>query len=158
MSGRSAAVSTLDGNNLCLAAMEAGTARLSTLLAKGVPVDFEDKYGHTALMRASEYGRESSVLLLLQSGALINYQSSVDGFTALMIAAAYGLNDKVSIVSLLLSRGADPSLRNKDGATALEKAKQFSSTEVVKMIEKHISTTDMSKHVTEVSYIQCLFL
>lgn len=144
-----------DGTSLCLAAMEASSARVATLLSKGLPVDSEDKYGHTALMRAAEYGRGSTVSLLLEKGAEVNYQSSVDGFTALMMAAAYGLNGKEDMVSLLLSKGANPELKNKEGNTALDKAKQFNCVEVTGRIEKHLSITNTRvPSTTEVNHLK----
>ena len=60
----------------------------------------QDKWGTTALMRASEHGRLDVVAFLLDRGARINVRDHRDGYTALMWAAAGGHLD---VVSLLLA-------------------------------------------------------
>jgi ankyrin repeat protein len=64
-------------------------------------------------MRAA--AEDNGVLeVLLERGASVNAATNA-GFTALMIAAASG---RTKNTGLLLSKGADPRLKNKDGDDA----------------------------------------
>ncbi|ODC02863.1 hypothetical protein BFW38_04150 [Terasakiispira papahanaumokuakeensis] len=85
---------------------------LEVLLAAGVPVDIENRAGETPLFEAIG-DNPRRVDLLLQHGADINHQARM-GNTPLHIAAA--VNDYDSLLKLL-HRGADPRLKNKQGAT-----------------------------------------
>ncbi len=100
---------------------------LKLLVAKKAHVNAKDKEGETALMAAAGSGETSNVLFLLDSRAQIDAKGH-DGNTALMLAAAAGPYNAVralettDAVKLLLSRGADPNVRNKHGQTALDLA------------------------------------
>ncbi len=56
-----------------------------------------------------------SVTLLLEAGSQVNLADNVEQFTALMFAAAEG---QAEIVQILLDKGADKSLVDKDGDSA----------------------------------------
>ncbi|MGQ9882184.1 MAG: ankyrin repeat domain-containing protein, partial [Armatimonadota bacterium] len=58
-----------------------------------------------------------TVGFLLKQGADPNIPGSEAGLTPLMIAARYG---QVGIVKLLLAHGADPTIKNVRGLTALD--------------------------------------
>ncbi len=60
------------------------------------------------LARAAEYGRLHVIDALLQRGASINYQSNVDGSTAVMRAAGRG---QIAAVRMLCERGAKLKLK-----------------------------------------------
>ncbi|XP_035378908.1 ankyrin repeat domain-containing protein 50 [Electrophorus electricus] len=70
--------------------------------------------GRAIVRRALQ--REESLRALLDSGVSVNRTDSSDGRTLLSIAAHAGLAD---VVALLLCRGADPSLSDHQGQTAL---------------------------------------
>ena len=57
--------------------------------------------------------------VFVENGADLNHQSSW-GNTALILASMWGHTE---VVRFLLSKGADTSLKNKDGNTALKEAK-----------------------------------
>lgn len=62
------------------------------------------------------FQREDSVRALLDSGISVNHTDPLDGRTLLAAAAHAGLAD---VAALLLCRGADPSLHDNQGQTAL---------------------------------------
>ena len=85
------------------------------------------------LVIACEQGQLSEVQRLLSHGASpdaygIDYEE-----TALIAAARSGDRD---IVSLLLRSGADPRLRDSDGRTALDRARETKHDEIASMIER----------------------
>lgn len=102
-----------------------------TLLDAGADIDARSAHGNTALMRVAE--ADNGVLeVLLERGASVNAANNA-GFTALMIAADSG---RTKNIGLLLSKGADPRLKNKDGddARALAmKAKQKEAVDALKL-------------------------
>lgn len=87
----------------------------------------------TPLMAACAAGNLNTARLLLESGANINAQSPLNGTTALIEAASLG---DPKIVALLLDKGADPQLKNKNNQTALDVAKQKSNTKAAAILEQ----------------------
>ncbi|GFT23038.1 ankyrin repeat domain-containing protein 40 [Nephila pilipes] len=69
---------------------------------------------------ASALGDEDAVKKLIEAGVDINSQHSINGWTSLHWAAKRG---HTSIIRLLLSHGADPSLTSKYGESSLDVAK-----------------------------------
>ena len=100
---------------LMWAAFNGHTPVVRCLLDQGAKLDARDESGRTALLYASSGPFAETVELLLKKGAEVNVQGTLEGFTALMTAAAEG---QEKVVRLLLSHGADPSLKDKDGDTA----------------------------------------
>jgi len=90
-----------------------------TLLEAGADANLRDKDGSTALIEAA--WDSSAVLVLLQGGANINAQNN-RGVTALMNCAT------PMVAWVLLANHADPSIRDADGKTALDLAKQYNMT------------------------------
>lgn len=93
------------------------------LLEHGAKVDALDYYGQTPLANAaSDDGTIVAVKLLLDHGAAINYQNlhSEFGSNTALHRAANGAAP--AVVKLLLERGADATLVNSDGKTALQLA------------------------------------
>jgi ankyrin repeat protein len=87
-------------------------------------------------MYASSGPNHETVALLLARGATVNLRDTEERFTALMFAASEG-QDKV--VRLLLEHGADPSLVDADGDTALTFAKQNGHRAVVAILTAALS-------------------
>lgn len=87
---------------------------------------------HTPLMGAVGSGNRIMVDLLLNAKAKVNYQSRQDGWTALMLAARVG---DPQIVSGLLRRGANPHLKNNEGQTAADIAKETGNTKALKQLQ-----------------------
>jgi len=71
------------------------------LLDKGADLNSKNNDGHTALIAAAKYGRDSVVKLLLGKGANI---TSKDARGLLVVAAEQG---REYLVKLLLDAGAD---------------------------------------------------
>ena len=102
------------------------------LLEKGANLEARDTNGRTGLMYASSGPFSGTVELLLKKGAEVNVQGKLEGFTALMTAAAEG---QLEVVRLLLVYGADPDLEDKDGDTAESFARQKGHSVVVELLE-----------------------
>jgi len=117
---------------MMFAAFNGHTAVIGFLVEKGAEVDNRDINGRTALMYASSGPYRDTVMLLLSRGAEVDVQGTLEGFTALMTAAAEG---QIEIVRQLLDHGADRSLEDKDGDTALSFARQMGHTEVAALLE-----------------------
>ena len=144
---------------LMVAAMEGDYIACSMLVKLGVDLNAQDSVGFTALMYAVRDGHEEIVELLLRSGCnpslastsgyspmicaaqngftsivlLLSMFSSVndqdeDGMTPLMCAC---INNHISTVPMLLQLGADPSLMNKVGNTAIDFALLHNNVEIV---------------------------
>ena len=108
--------------------------RVRELLDSGADINFKDRYGFTALIRATAEGHTEMVRLLLDYGADINYQNR-NGLIALIIASASGYTE---IVRLLLEKGADPTIRNNiSGMTALDQALIHGHTDIVELLESY---------------------
>ena len=117
---------------LMWAAFNGHTAVAEYLLDAGAEIDAKDSNGRTALLYASSGPFEETVKLLLTNGAKVDVQGTLEGFTALMTAAAEG---QVGVVRCLLDHGADRSIKDTDGDTALTFARQNGHAEVVALLE-----------------------
>lgn len=97
------------------------TDRLESLLQQGANANARSG-GYSALMTAALNGNANQMGILINHGALVN-DPDKDGFTALWFSVPdYGK------VQLLLSHGADPGLRSKEGFTVLAKLANYSGT------------------------------
>lgn len=81
----------------------------------------------TALHAASYAGRTTAAQLLIDHGIAMDQQGPFNGFTALHDAASQG---HITTVDVLVRAGADRSLRNNAGETALDLAKRRGDTEL----------------------------
>ena len=133
-------------NALMLACKNSHTQIVELLLKEQVVNDLNalNKYGHTALMIATEI---EIVELLLEAGAdpNIQVQSSIipliNGATALIIAVFNG--DKET-VQLLLKAGADPNKATMTGETALTYAVTLAHYEIVDELIKAGASTNIT--------------
>uniref|UniRef100_A0A1I7V093 E3 ubiquitin-protein ligase n=1 Tax=Caenorhabditis tropicalis TaxID=1561998 RepID=A0A1I7V093_9PELO len=96
------------------------TALVDAIESGQVDVNFADDVGQSLTNWASAFGSIEMVHYLCDKGADVNkgHKSS-----SLHYAACFGRPD---VVKLLLQRGANPDLRDEDGKTALDKARERS--------------------------------
>ena len=118
----------------------AGARGFNELLAILIPehpdVTLTNGYGGTALIPAAEKGHLETVRLLLEKTNIdVNHVNKL-GWTALLEAVilADGGNTQQEIVKLLLAHGADASIPDNQGVTALEHAKNKGFTEMAALL------------------------
>lgn len=111
---------------------------LQLTLAAGADVASTNRYGGTALIPASEHGHVETVRILLAAGVPVDHVNNL-GWTAMQEAIL--LNDggprQQEVVRLLLEAGADPSIRDPQGRTALENAERLGFVEIANLIRGH---------------------
>lgn len=116
-----------DESPLMLAALKGMTELCERLIQRGADVN---KPGWAPLHYAATGGHLVAMQLLLDKHAYID-AASPNGSTPLMMAAMYGT---ASATKLLLEAGADPSLKNDLGLTAIDfalRAKKVDSAEII---------------------------
>jgi ankyrin repeat protein len=91
------------------------SAIIHALLERGVPIEYRNDKGFTALLTAAYHGETEFVRTLLERGADIRAVDN-EGFSALHSAAEH---NHAAAVECLLAAGADFSVPTKDGRTAL---------------------------------------
>lgn len=109
-----------DESPLMVAALRGNLEAARTLIARDADVN---KTGWTPLHYAASSGSDNAqamVRLLLDHSAYID-ATSPNGTTPLMMAAEYG---EIDVARLLLQEGADPTLKNQLGLTALDFARK----------------------------------
>ena len=114
------------------AAANGHTAIVKFLHGQGADIDAKDSGGQTPLMFAVKGSHRDTVEYLLENGADVNARSKKRGFTALITAAAVG---DVEVVRLLLEHGADKSVVELGGHTALDRARQYEHPDVATLLE-----------------------
>lgn len=116
-----------DESPLMLAALKGQDELVAKLLKRDADVN---KPGWTPLHYAATGGQISVIKVLLENHAFIDAQSP-NGSTPLMMAAMYGSTDSIR---LLLTEGADPTMKNEQGLTAANFAQRASRPEAVELI------------------------
>jgi len=127
------------------AAMEANTAAVVELLAKGADVNAKGKYsGWTPLILASKKGEIELVNYLLSHGADVNVESGVRGRTAIMAAAR---NRKVDAVKALLTADPDLDAVDWEGYTVLMFAAISGQRDIVDVLLTHGADVNVKNKV-----------
>lgn len=120
-----------DESPLMLAALTGNVELCRTLIEKDADVN---KPGWTPLHYAATNGHLEVIRMLLEASAYID-AGSPNGTTPLMMAAHYGTPEAVKV---LLEAGADPSLKNDLGLSALDFANQAHRDDSAQMISAFI--------------------
>ncbi len=118
---------------LMKAALNGHPEAVRKLLEKGAAVELVDKGGYSAMMLAASNGHAEVVRLLLDHGADIDRVEQTQGMTALIWAAQRG---QQSVVRLLLERGANTALRDAEGKTAAQRARESGHEAMGRLIEQ----------------------
>ena len=116
-----------DESPLMMAALKGHLELARKLIARDADVN---KTGWAPLHYAATNGHVAIISLLLEHHAYIDAESP-NGTTPLMMAAHYGSPEAVK---LLLEAGADPTLRNRLGLTAIDFAQRANRTEAAGLI------------------------
>jgi len=119
--------SAQDESPLMLAALHGLLAECQSLIERGADVN---KPGWAPLHYAATNGHLSVMQLLIEENAYLDAESP-NGSTPLMMAAHYGTP---SAVKLLLESGADPTLKNSLGLSAIDFATQANRLESAAII------------------------
>lgn len=127
-----------DESPLMLAALKGLTELCRQLIELGADVN---KPGWAALHYAASNGHLTVMTLLLDHHAYID-AASPNGTTPLMMAARYGSFDSAK---LLLEAGADASLKNDLGMSAIDFAKTVERTDVVELIAGYLKAAPSPK-------------
>jgi len=123
--------SAQDESPLMLAALHGLLAECQGLIERGADVN---KPGWAPLHYAATNGHLAVMQLLIEENAYLDAESP-NGSTPLMMAAHYGTP---SAVKLLLESGADPTLKNSLGLTAIDFAHQANRVESAAVISAFI--------------------
>ncbi|HEV7379244.1 MAG TPA: ankyrin repeat domain-containing protein [Dyadobacter sp.] len=113
------------------------TELLRLFLKNGARFDIFNRYNGTALIPACERGHIETVKLLANIPNFpINHVNRL-GWTALMEAVVLGNGSKKyqEIIAILKTAGADLTIPDKDGKSALQHAKSSGYTEIVKILD-----------------------
>lgn len=103
------------------------------LIERGSAVDDQDSDGDTAFKAAAVAGRLDVARYLIEKGAALDKRAGILESTPLICASEMG---HVEIIQLLLARGADPTLRDKNGLTALMIAERNGHKQIAEFLRK----------------------
>jgi len=104
------------------------------LLGHRAKVDVRAKDGSTALIEAVTYGRPLIVQNLIARGADVNL-ADANGITPLMIAAQKIPKDATRLIKILLDHSANRALKDSQGHTALDRAKESKNAAAVELLK-----------------------
>ncbi len=113
---------------------------MSYLIEHGADVNKPNAWGRTPFIVFCAVGNMELIKYSLAHGADVNaaysayWTKSAGRITSLMFAAEFG---QAEVVELLLSKGADPELRNSDGKTALDLAIKNRHEAIIKLLQAH---------------------
>ena len=137
-------VNELDANQdapLIMAAHRGHTEIVRLLLEAGADVTAVDPGMQATALHAAAYaGRAEAAKLLIEYHIDIDKQGPYNGYTALHDAV---WQNNVETAKILIEAGADLDIKSNAGATPLEFAKSRNHREIVELIERKASTTQL---------------
>jgi hypothetical protein len=106
-------------------------------LAAGADLKSTNRYGGTALIPACHYGHVETVRLLLGTAIDVDHVNDL-GWTALLETVILGDGGPahVEILKLLLARGANPAIADREGVTPLAHARKRGFAEMVRLLSR----------------------
>ncbi|MBL8832894.1 MAG: ankyrin repeat domain-containing protein [Rhodospirillales bacterium] len=109
---------------------------LKMTLAAGADLRSVNRYGGTALIPAAHHGHVSTVRILLETAIDIDHVNRL-GWTALLEAVILGDGGAAhtEIVRLLVEKGANPGIADRDGTTPLDHARRRGYDAIARIIE-----------------------
>ena len=121
---------------LLLAGARGHTEIVKLALAHRPDFRVTNRYGGTALIPACHYGHVETVKVLLASPIDVDHVNNL-GWTALLEAVILGDGGSphTEIVRLLIARGANVNLADRQGVTPLAHARQRGQTAIAKLLE-----------------------
>ena len=113
---------------------------LEALLPAHPDLTIVNRFGGVSVIPASERGHVDYVRRVVTTGIDVNHVNRL-GWTALLEAVILGDGGEAhqEIVRILLAAGADPSIADKDGVTALEHARARGQDEIVALLEAELT-------------------
>jgi ankyrin repeat protein len=143
-----------DGTALILAAKKGHIDMVKALISVGAKNDPIDKFGYTALMYAASRGHTEVVKELLKfKNNLINSTENMNNRTALILAADKG---NLETVKVLIEAGADVTIEDVNGETALDKTFNPDIKILLEAAEKNASVQSVSIHTDSSSSVNIL--
>lgn len=106
------------------------SAKYYPVFVKYYQNDIIDECGETLLTTMVKNGKANNIITLLHSGDNID-QKNVRGLTPLMLAV---MGNHPMVVKKLLACGADKTITNNNGQTALDLAEMFGATRCIKYL------------------------
>ena len=103
------------------------------MLDGGMPVDIVDRHGLTALQRAARGNRTDVMHELLQRKADVNKRHRVYGRTALHWSV---MENSTDAIRLLLRNGASTTIKDNEGRTPIDRARQYNRKEAVLVLQQ----------------------
>lgn len=129
-------VNSIDGQKrtaLMLASFNGHTDIVKFLIVNGANIDMVDEVNRTALMFASTGPFNETVVELIRAGSDVNAIDGHENWTPLMFAAGEG---QLEVVKTLISNGADPTMLDTDGESALDFAQTKHHQPVVEYLQQ----------------------
>lgn len=128
---------------LMIAAEQDFDTGVSIFVTNKAAVDFQDKFGNTALVYCAEKAGPRIIRTLLEAGADPDHQNAT-GFTPLMRAA---LGGKVESCRILLEANADLTQTTRSGKTAIECAAEMGRRDVLTVLLKAVDERNLHKEM-----------
>ena len=117
--------------------MTGSVAMLEVLLPADPDLTIRNRFGGISVIPASERGHVDYVRRVVRTGIDVNHVNDL-GWTALLEAVILGDGSQrrtSEIVRILLAAGADPSIADRDGITALRHAERRGHTAIIDVLE-----------------------